>query len=161
MSKPSFVYVIYIHAEPEAVWKGLLEPEFTRHYWLHDNVSDWQVGSKWEHKRLDEAGTVDIVGEVVEADQPRRLVLTWAEPADAGQPEKTSRLTFEIKPQDWPGGPWVRLRLTHSELEPGSKMLADITQGWPACLSGLKTTLESPEIMELKPEGTTIDDYDW
>ncbi len=160
MSKPSFVYVIYIHAEPEQVWQALIDPEFTRVYWLHDNVSDWQVGSKWEHRRADDgSGTVDIVGEVEEFDRPRRMVLTWAEPADAGKPEKTSRVTFEIEPQEWPGGPWVSLRIIHSELEPESEMLANVSWGWPALGSSLKTLLESPDLMRLKPEGTTLEDY--
>ena len=48
----------------------------TRLYWMHENVSDWKPGSRWEHKRTDPQGTVDIVGEVVEFDPPKRLVLT-------------------------------------------------------------------------------------
>ena len=43
MTKPDFAYAIYIRATREEVWNGLLEPEFTRQYWIHDNVSDWKV----------------------------------------------------------------------------------------------------------------------
>ena len=53
MSKPQFVYVIYIKAAPEKVWNGLLDPAMTRLYWMHENVSDWKPGSRWEHKRTD------------------------------------------------------------------------------------------------------------
>ena len=146
MTKPQFVYVIYIKATPEAVWNGLIDPEMTRKYWMHDNVSDWKPGSPWTHKRTDAAGTVDIVGEVVESDPPRRLVLTWAAPKDAGKPEKTSRVTFELEPEDWPGGPWVRLRMAHTELEPDSEMFHSVSYGWPALMSGLKTLLETRSI---------------
>ena len=97
MSKPQFVYVIYIRATREQVWNGLIDPAMTRQYWLHDNVSDWKTGSSWTHKRTDAACTVDIVGEVVESDPPRRLVLTWVQPKDARDPEKTSRVTFELE----------------------------------------------------------------
>ena len=45
MSKPQFVYVIYIKAAPEKVWNGLLDPAMTRLYWMHENVSDWKPGS--------------------------------------------------------------------------------------------------------------------
>ncbi len=33
MSKPSFVYVIYIRATPEKVWDALRDPEMTKDYW--------------------------------------------------------------------------------------------------------------------------------
>lgn len=72
MSKPQFVYVIYIRATAEAVWKGLVDPELTRQYWMHENISDWKTGSAWTHKRTNEAGTVDIVGKVVESHRRRQ-----------------------------------------------------------------------------------------
>ncbi len=143
MSKPQFVYVIYIRSTPEQVWNGLLDPEMTRQYWMHDNVSDWKTGSSWTHRRTDAAGTVDIVGEVVESDPPRRLVLTWAQPKEAKDSEKTSRVTFELEAQDWPGGPWVCLKVTHSDLEADSEMFHSVSYGWPALMSVLKTMLEN------------------
>ena len=56
----------------------------------HENVSDWKPGSKWEHRRADGTGTVDIVGKVVEILPPRRLVITWARPKDAEDDSKHS-----------------------------------------------------------------------
>lgn len=145
MTKPQFVYVIYIKAAPDAIWKGLIDPEMTRKYWMHDNISDWKAGSPWTHKRTDPAGTVDIVGKVVESDRPRRLVLTWAQPADAGNAEKTSRVSFDLAPEDWPGGPWTRVTVSHTDLEPDSEMLESVSYGWPGLMSGLKTLLERGE----------------
>lgn len=146
MKKPSFVYVIYVHATAEAGWGGLLDPEFTRRYWMHENTSDWKPGSGWTHRRTDPHGTVDIVGKVLESEPPRRLVLTWAPPSDAGDAEKTSLVTFEIAPEDWPRGPWISLRVAHSDLEPDSEMLHSVSWGWPALMSALKTLLESPGV---------------
>jgi uncharacterized protein YndB with AHSA1/START domain len=143
MTKAGFAYVIYVRATREEIWNGLVDPEMTRQYWLHENVSDWKPSSPWTHRRADAAGTADIVGEVVEADPPRRLVLTWALPGDAGNPGATSRVTFELGPVDWPGGLRVRLGLAHTGLEPGSEMLSSISHGWPALMSGLKTLLET------------------
>ena len=96
MSKPQFVYVIYIKAAPEKVWNGLLDPAMTRLYWMHENVSDWKPGSPWSTSAPIRRARVDIVGEVVEFDPPRRLVLTWVHPAEQGQPEKTSRVTITL-----------------------------------------------------------------
>ena len=139
MDKPEFVYVTYISTTPEKVWEALVDPPTTARYWQHENVSDWRPGSKWEHRRSEEAGKVVLVGKVVESDPPRRLVLTWAEPADAAREEKHSRVTFEIEPI----GDVVRLTVTHDRLEPGSKMLESIREGWPKVLSSLKSFLET------------------
>jgi uncharacterized protein YndB with AHSA1/START domain len=86
---------------------------------------------------------VDIVGEVVEFDPPKRLVLTWVPPAEHGQPEKTSRVTITLDPEGWPNGPWTKLQIVHSELEPDSKMFHSVSYGWPGLMSALKTMLET------------------
>ncbi|HEV2670586.1 MAG TPA: SRPBCC family protein [Gemmatimonadales bacterium] len=147
MSKPSFVYVTYIATTPEKVWQALVETDVTRKYWIgpdptdrgHVNVSDWKPGSRWEHRRNDPAGTVDLVGKVVETSPPRRLVLTWARPRDAANEAKHSRVTFDIELQ----GTVVRLTVTHEDLEQDRDMLEGISDGWPKVLSNLKTFLET------------------
>jgi len=141
MSKPSFVYVTYIRATPEKVWSAITDRDIAAQYWgCHRNVSDWKVGSKWEHQRADGSDAVDIVGTVTESDRPRRLVISWASPADAADPAKVSRVAFDIEPHKDDA---VRLTVTHSELEPGSQMLRDVSDGWPLVLSSLKSWLES------------------
>jgi uncharacterized protein YndB with AHSA1/START domain len=92
------VYVIYIAAPAETVWKALLDGEFTRQYWEHENVSDWTPGSPWEHRRAVGDRKVAILGEVLEASPPNRLVITWAEPSDRMRKDRHSRVTFEIEP---------------------------------------------------------------
>jgi uncharacterized protein YndB with AHSA1/START domain len=139
MEKPEFIYVTYIATTPEKVWDALINSEATTKYWQHENVSDWKPGSRWEHRRSDAKRTLDLVGKVVESTPPRRLVITWAFPADETREEKHSRVTFEIEPVRGV----VRLTVTHDRLEPGSKMLHGITDGWPKVLSSLKSLLES------------------
>jgi uncharacterized protein YndB with AHSA1/START domain len=139
MDKPRFVYVTYIDSTPEKVWDALLDPQTTAKYWQHENRSDWRPGSKWQHVRTDATGTVDLVGKVVESARPRRLVITWAFPADESRDEKHSRVTFEIESVHGV----VRLTVTHEDLEPGSDMLSGITDGWPKVLSSLKSLLEA------------------
>jgi len=146
MTKPSFVYVTYIATMPEKVWRALIDTDITRQYWVgssgpaHVNVSDWKPGSRWEHQRVDETHTVDVVGTIVETTPPRRLVMTWARPAEADDAAKHSRVTFDVETQS---DRLVRLTVTHEDLEHDPKMLAGISGGWPQVLSNLKTFLET------------------
>jgi uncharacterized protein YndB with AHSA1/START domain len=152
MTKPSFVYVTYIATTPEKVWRALVDTDVTREYWTglsadcsaHVNVSDWSPGSQWEHQRLDDARTVDIVGEVVESIPPHRLVVTWARPKDAEDASKHSRVAFDIEPH---GKGLVRLTVTHEDLERDPQMLTSISGGWPQVLSNLKTLLETGRVL--------------
>ena len=140
MDKPKFVYVTYIATTPEKLWDALSNPEVTRRYWGNrTNASDWKVGSSWQHRDVDNPSLVDIVGKVLESVPPRRLVLTWAYPADELNEEAHSRVTFEIEPYMEA----VRLTVTHEDLEPDSAMLHGITEGWPKVLASLKTLLET------------------
>lgn len=143
--KNEFVYVTYIHSTPEKVFDALLAPEMTRKYWAHLNVSDWKAGSPWKHEDA-ESGQVRIVGKVLKSDPPKRLVISWALPADKDNEAKHTRVTFQLDPG--PGS--VRLTVTHTELESGSEMEKGITRGWPVVLSNLKTLLETGSAMETK-----------
>ena len=139
MAKSKFVYVTYIATTVDRLWQALLDAEFTRQYWGQDNISDWKPGSKWEHRCGDGTGTVLIVGKVVENDRPRRLVVTWADPADAANTAVHSRVTFEVEPIN----KMVRLTVTHDELPSESDMMRKISNGWPRVLSSLKSLLET------------------
>ena len=138
MDKPQFVYVMYVSTTPEKLWNALIDTRMTAQYWQHENLSDWKPGSKWEHRRSDGTGTLDLVGKVVESAPPRRLVVSWAFPADEAHEETHSRVTFDIEPYRGV----VRLTVTHDRLEAGSDMLDGITKGWPMVLSSLKSLLE-------------------
>lgn len=134
MSKPEFVYVIYIQSTPEKIWQALIDPEMTKEYWgRHRNVSDWKPGSEWRHQNYDDARDVAVAGTVVESEPPHRLVLTWGQPGDTD----ISRVAFDI--DEFMGS--ARLTVTHSELSP--EMKRNISSGWPAVLSSLKSLLET------------------
>jgi uncharacterized protein YndB with AHSA1/START domain len=139
MSEARFIYVIYIRGTPDQVWQGLLDARFTRQYWAHENVSDWKPGSRWEHRSADDARALHLVGEVIEHDPPRRLVLTWAAPGDQEDKGKHSRVTLELQPIN----DMVRLTVTHEALVAGSDMLGKVSAGWPRVLSSLKSQLET------------------
>jgi uncharacterized protein YndB with AHSA1/START domain len=153
--KPDFVYVTYIATTPEKVWRALTDTDMARQYWVDPkagcarmNVSDWKQGSRWEHQRADGSGIVDVVGTVAEAVPPRRLVLTWARPADAADPSKHSRVVFDIEPY---ADGLIQLKVTHDRLENDPRMLESIAGGWPKVLSNLKTFLETSRALQHTP----------
>jgi uncharacterized protein YndB with AHSA1/START domain len=76
-SVPSYVYVTYIRASARQVWQALTDADLTARYWGHANVSGWQPGSAWEHRRADGSGIVDAAGQVIKAEPPTRLVITF------------------------------------------------------------------------------------
>lgn len=114
MDKTTFVYVTYIAASEEAVWKAIVDPKITGLYWGHVNVSDWKVGSKWEHRVAGTEGEIRVLGKVVEVTPYSRLVITWAYPEDATNVKKHTRVTYNIEPL----GKVVRLTVMHEDLEP-------------------------------------------
>lgn len=142
MGNPAFVYVTFIAATPERVFDALTNAELTKDYWVwHRNASsDWRPGSRWEHQDYDDPSRVDIVGEVVENDPPRRLVVTWRTPSGEGE---ESRVTYLVEPYEGV----VKLTVTHDGLVPGSEMDRGIRGGWPVVLSSLKTLLETGQAL--------------
>ena len=144
-NKPTFVYVTYIESTPERVWDALTDADLTAEYWGHSNVSDWQVGSVWEHQRTDGTGTADVVGTVVESIAPTRLVTTWAAPGE-DPPDGPSRVTFEIEPY----GEIVRLTATHENLADETEREASAA-GWAAVLSNLKSLIETGSPLPHQP----------
>jgi uncharacterized protein YndB with AHSA1/START domain/DNA-binding transcriptional ArsR family regulator len=145
VSKPTFVYVTYIQSTPEAVWRALTDADLTAEYWGHSNVSDWHVGSRWEHQRTDGSGVADGVGTVLETDPPKRLVITFGAPGEE-PPEGPSRVAFEIEPY----GDIVRLTVTHENLADQAEYEA-ASAGWPAVLANLKSLLETGHVLPQAP----------
>jgi len=133
MSAPTYVYVTYIASTPDQVWNALADADLTARYWGHANVSDWKVGSQWEHRRTDGSDVADVLGTVLEVDRPRRLVLTFGPPDG-----DSTRVTFDLHQH----GAIVKLTVTHEDI-PTEKDYADAAHGWPAVLANLKSLLET------------------
>ncbi len=143
--RPSYVYVTYIQATPERVWEALTDADLTGQFWGHRNVSDWQVGSGWEHQRTDESGIADVVGAVLAAEPPRRLVITF-DPPGAAPTQGPSQVTFLIEPH----GEIVRLTVTHDNLANDDAVQA-VSAGWPAVCANLKSLLETGHVLPTAP----------
>jgi uncharacterized protein YndB with AHSA1/START domain/DNA-binding transcriptional ArsR family regulator len=143
--RPSYVYVTYIKSSPERVWEALTDAKLTAEYWGHSNVSDWRVGSPWEHMRVDGSGIADVIGTVQESVPPRRLALTFETPGQT-PPEGPSRVTFDIEPYH----DIVRLTVTHENLSDHDALEA-ISAGWPAVCANLKSLLETGDVLPQAP----------
>jgi uncharacterized protein YndB with AHSA1/START domain len=134
------VFEIYIKTTPERLWRAITDTEMRRKYTFGAVVSsDWTPGSRYQGLGH---GTPIFEGENLEVDPPRRLVQSfravWGEDVKS---EGTSRVTWEIEPI----GDSCRLVVTHDQLREDAN--DQLYGGWPMVLSGLKTLLETGEIL--------------
>jgi len=136
------VFEIYIKTTPERLWQAITDPEIRSKYnFGARQTSDWTPGSHYEMGAPGAPGLLGE-GENLEVDPPRRLVQSmvalWGEDVKS---EGTSRVTWEIEQV----ADSCRLTVTHDQLREGAN--AQLYGGWPMILSGLKTWLETGELL--------------
>jgi uncharacterized protein YndB with AHSA1/START domain len=136
------IFEIYIKTTPERLWEAITDTEMRSKYNFGTRMkSDWTPGSRHETSHPGAPGLLGE-GENLEVDPPRRLVQSmvalWGEDVKS---EGTSRVTWEIEPV----GDSCRLTVTHDQLREGAN--AQLYGGWPMILSGLKTLLETGELL--------------
>ena len=149
MSAPKHVFQIYIKASPARIWQALTDSSLVSQYY-HGSVidSDFQPGSRIAYTRPD-GSAVDIEGDIVEADPPRRLVHTFSVRWDPSLNDPPSRVAWEITPM----GEASLLTLTHDGFETETETYRSVGGGWPLILSSMKTLLETGERLEVtEPE---------
>jgi uncharacterized protein YndB with AHSA1/START domain len=134
------IFEIYIKTTPERLWQAITDTEMRRKYNFGAVVtSDWTAGSRYEGNG---GGALIFEGQNLEVDPPRRLVQNfqalWGEDVKG---EGVSRVTWEIEPI----GDSCRLTVTHDQLREGAN--AQLYGGWPMVLSGLKTLLETGQLL--------------
>jgi uncharacterized protein YndB with AHSA1/START domain len=136
------VFEIYIKTTPEQLWEAITNPELRAKYNFGVGVtSDWTPGSRYTSVHTG-AGMPIAEGVNVEVDAPRRLVQSftalWGEDVKA---EGESRVTWEIEQV----ADSCRLTVVHDQLREGAN--DQLFGGWPMILSGLKTLLETGELL--------------
>ena len=136
------IFEIYIRTTPELLWEAITNPEIRAKYNFGAGVmSDWTPGARLEMGAAKAGGLIGE-GEVLEADPPCRLVHSmvalWS---DEVKHEGASRVTWEIEPI----GDSCRLTVTHDQLRDDAN--DQLYGGWPMILSGLKTWLETGELL--------------
>ena len=136
------VFEIYIKTTPERLWEAITDSELRSKYHFGCRVgSDWTLGSRYEQRSPDGIQVLGE-GENLVVDPPRRLVQSmralWGEDVKS---EGTSRVTWAIEPV----GDSCRLTVTHDQFRDGAN--DQLFGGWPMILSGLKTLLETGELL--------------
>jgi uncharacterized protein YndB with AHSA1/START domain len=136
------IFEIYIKTTPERLWRAITDPEMRSKYNFGTRViSDWTTGSRYETTHPGNSGPL-VEGTNLEVDSPRRLVQSmtalWG---DDVKREGASRVTWEIEPV----GDSCHLTVTHDQLREGAN--DQLYGGWPMILSGLKTLLETGELL--------------
>jgi uncharacterized protein YndB with AHSA1/START domain/DNA-binding transcriptional ArsR family regulator len=136
------VFEIWIKTSPERLWDAITDPDIRSRYHYGNRITpDPTPGARYELTNPLAQGPL-VEGEILEVDRPRRLVQTmhalWGDDVAA---EGTSRVTWEIEPV----GDSCRLVLTHDQLPEGAN--DQLYGGWPQILSGLKTWLETGELL--------------
>jgi len=135
------VFEIYIRTTPERLWEAITDPEIRSKYNFGATVNgNWSPGSRYEFGHP--AGGILGEGQVLKVDPPRKLVHTmtalWS---DEVKDEGETRITWEIEQV----ADSCRLLVIHDQMREGAN--DEIYGGWPMILSGLKTWLESGQLL--------------
>ena len=136
------VFEVFIKTTPERLWEAITDPaQRSKYSFGVQTQSDWTAGSEYTSSV---PRVVDIAsGRNLEVDPPRLLVQSfdalWSEEVKA---QGTTRVTWEIEPV----GSSCRLTVIHDQLPPSAN--AELYGGWPMILSGLKTLLETGELLD-------------
>jgi uncharacterized protein YndB with AHSA1/START domain/DNA-binding transcriptional ArsR family regulator len=136
------VFEVFIKTTPERLWAAITDPaERAKYSFGVETHSGWKEGDAYT---ASVPGVMDIAsGENLTVDPPRLLVQTFdALWSDAVRSQPTTRVTWEIEPV----GTSCRLTVTHDQLPAGAS--AELYGGWPMILSGLKTLLETGELLD-------------
>ena len=137
------VYQLFIKADPEKIWKALVDPELTTKYFHGSRITITPDGRTSTNPDGTESWGDS---EVLEWDPPRKLVHGWKSLYDPElAAEGTSRVTWELEAQD---GGITKLTLVHDQLEDAPKTAESVAGGWMFVLSGLKTLLETGEPLQ-------------
>jgi uncharacterized protein YndB with AHSA1/START domain len=136
------IFEIYVKATPERVWEAITDPQLRAKYNFGAGLyGEWIPGAKQEMRAAD-AGFILGTCEVLEVDPPRRLVQTMdANFSPEAAAEGTSRITWEIQQVE----DSCRVTVIHDQMRDGAN--DQLYGGWPMILSGLKTLLETGELL--------------
>ena len=144
MAESRFVYVTYIRTTPQKLWQALIDPEFTRRYWVETwQESDWKPGASWRMMIPD-----GRVGDTRRSSRNRARAQARADLAQRVQARAARGRLFAHDLRARTAGRMVKLTLIHEIDKPGSKLIDAVSNGWPMLLSSLKSLLETGEPLE-------------
>ena len=138
------VFEIYIKTTPERLWEAITDPRHPEQVPVRQ-PHQLRLDARARASRCRHAGApgrcwarARTWRSTRRASSSRRMVALWGDDVKA---EGTSRITWEIEPV----GDSCRLTVTHDQLREGAN--EQLYGGWPMILSGLKTWLETGEML--------------
>jgi uncharacterized protein YndB with AHSA1/START domain len=132
--KPEFHYTLYIGKPAQEVWKGLVtKAAVDRYYMAPLHTLELKEGGKISYGTKSEL----ITGTILEADAPKKLVHSFN---FAGSNDPETRVTYEIEEV---GKRMCSLTISHTGFTGENQTFANISGGWPAIASSLKSLLET------------------
>ena len=137
------VFEIYIKTTPERLWEAITDGEMRKQVQLRRR-DRLRLDARARSTGPRSPGVIDIAsGENLEVDPPRRLVQSftalWSEEVER---EGDSRVTWEIEPVG------DSCRLGSPTTSSARAPTRELCGGWPMILSGLKTLLETGELLD-------------
>ena len=130
------IYEVTVSASADDAWKALTDPDTVRRYYFDTAPrTTWEVGSPIEF--VDAEGAVQIVGEVLEFDPPRRLGHTFIATWYGGRDDQGS-LHWEVAPDD----AGCRITLVHRGARAATREGSETADGSRELITALKRVLE-------------------
>jgi uncharacterized protein YndB with AHSA1/START domain len=152
-------YSVFVRATPEEIWQAITDPDRVGLYGYGGRLEiDLRPGGSYQLHATEEMKAygmpeVLVEGDILEVDEPSRLVQTWHplfSPEIAAEP--AGRVTWETEPAHpmmFPKGGVTKVTVSH-ELESAPKTAAivggaeaEAGGGWAFVLSDLKSFLET------------------
>lgn len=141
---------IFVGAPRERIFEALTDPKQAVCWWgqndryhLSEFIMDPKVGGKWSTAGSSmRMGEINIHGEFVEVDPPRRLAYTWI----SSWLPKTTEVLWELEVQN--GGTLVKL--THTGFAGDAEQTASHNNGWNLILGWLQAYVERGETVETR-----------
>lgn len=128
-------YEVEVTASPGAAWHALTDPDTVKRYYYGTSPrTTWEVGSVIDF--VDDAGDVQLTGEVLEFDPPRRLahtfIATWY-----GDRDDQGSLHWEVAPT----AAGARITLVHRGARAESREGSETSGGSREIIEALRDLL--------------------
>ena len=138
MKGPESIVVDYALNEPPAqVWRALTEPSLLAQ-WLMQNDIRPVVGHKFNFRAKPMGDWNGIVYcEILEADEPNKLVYTWQGGSDEDSKRLDTTVTWTLSPTPTGG---TLLNLIHHGFQPDDYAFNIMSQGWRSMITADKIT---------------------
>lgn len=141
---------IFIAAPRERIFEALTDPKQAIRWWGHKDryhlsefTMDARTGGKWSTSGGSiKMGDINVYGEFLEVDPPKRLKYTWI---SSWMPRSTTVL-WELEEN----GTGTLVKVTHSGFSPDAGQAKAHAEGWNLVLSWLAGYLERGETVSTR-----------